>query len=184
MPLPGVLLVGGASERFGSPKALARFRGETLADRGRRVLEEACDEVLVVGKAAAGLPFAVIDDGTPSPAPVHGVIAGLRAARYERRRCPPGRRAAHHAVGAARARRGRCGAVRARSSARRLPALAAARTRAPCGMRRPVAPRRQQGRARRSRGDPRGRGYTSGAPRSQPPGRALTAARRRGPRID
>ena len=83
MPLSGLLLVGGASERFGSPKALARFHGETLADRGRRVLEEACDEVLVVGKAAAGLPFAVIDDGAPSPAPVHGVIAGLRAARYD-----------------------------------------------------------------------------------------------------
>ena len=39
--LTGVLLVGGASERFGSPKALARFRGETLAARGHRLLSEA-----------------------------------------------------------------------------------------------------------------------------------------------
>ena len=54
--LTGVLLVGGASRRFGSPKALARFRGETLAERGRRLLAEACDEVVVVGKAD-GLPF-------------------------------------------------------------------------------------------------------------------------------
>ena len=77
-PLTGVLLVGGASERFGAPKALARFRGETLAERGRRLLAEACDEVLVVGKQSDGLPFAVIDDGTASRAPVHGVIAGLR----------------------------------------------------------------------------------------------------------
>ena len=46
----GVLLVGGASARFGSPKALARFRGETLAERGARLLAEVCDEVLVVGK--------------------------------------------------------------------------------------------------------------------------------------
>jgi molybdopterin-guanine dinucleotide biosynthesis protein A len=38
MGLTGVLLVGGASERFGSPKALARFRGETLASRGERLL--------------------------------------------------------------------------------------------------------------------------------------------------
>ena len=81
--LTGVLLVGGASERFGTPKALARFRGESLADRGRRLLEEACDEMLVVGKAADGLPFVVVDDTAESRAPVHGVVAGLRAASHE-----------------------------------------------------------------------------------------------------
>jgi molybdopterin-guanine dinucleotide biosynthesis protein A len=81
--LTGLLLVGGGSERFGSPKALALFRGETLAERGRRVLAEACDEVLVVGKVADGLPFPVVDDGTDSRAPIHGVIAGLRAASHE-----------------------------------------------------------------------------------------------------
>lgn len=81
--LTGVLLVGGGSERFGSPKALARFGGETLADRGRRILAEACDEVLVVGKTADGLPFSVLDDGAGSRAPIHGVIAGLRAAQHE-----------------------------------------------------------------------------------------------------
>ena len=81
--LTGVLLVGGGSERFGSPKALARFHGEALADRGRRLLEEACDEVLVVGKVGDGLPFPVLDDGAASRAPVHGVVAGLRAARHD-----------------------------------------------------------------------------------------------------
>ena len=75
--------MGGGSERFGSPKALALFRGETLADRGRRLLAEACDEVLVVGKAGDGLPFPVLDDGADSRAPIHGLIAGLRAARHE-----------------------------------------------------------------------------------------------------
>ncbi len=84
MRLTGVLLVGGASERFGSPKALARFRGETLVERGLRVLGEACDEVLVVGRATDGLPFPVIDDGASSRAPVFGLIAGLRHARYVR----------------------------------------------------------------------------------------------------
>jgi len=79
-PLTGVLLVGGASTRFGSPKALARVDGETFADRGRRVLAEACEEVLVVGKRADGLPFDVIDDGADVRAPIAGVIAGLRAA--------------------------------------------------------------------------------------------------------
>jgi molybdopterin-guanine dinucleotide biosynthesis protein A len=81
-PCTGILLVGGASERFGSPKALAFFRGETLAERGWRTLHEVCDEVLAVGKVAEGLelPFPVVDDGVGTRAPVFGVIAGLRAA--------------------------------------------------------------------------------------------------------
>jgi molybdopterin-guanine dinucleotide biosynthesis protein A len=80
-----VVLVGGASERFGSPKALARFRGETLGERAHRLLAEACDEVIAVGKAADALPlpFPVLDDGAAGRAPVHGVLAGLRAAAHE-----------------------------------------------------------------------------------------------------
>ncbi len=77
--LTGVLLVGGASRRFGSPKALIDLDGETLYERGRRVLAAACDEVLVVGKAGE-LPFDVIDDGVEVRAPIAGVVAGLRAA--------------------------------------------------------------------------------------------------------
>jgi len=81
----GILLVGGASERFGSPKALAQFRGETLAERGWRTLRDVCAEVLAVGKADDGsqLPFDLVDDGTDERAPVHGVVAGLHAAAYE-----------------------------------------------------------------------------------------------------
>ncbi|MGN6797435.1 MAG: molybdenum cofactor guanylyltransferase [Gaiellaceae bacterium] len=79
-PLTGVLLVGGASTRFGSPKALARIGGDRFADRGRRTLAAACDEVLVVGKLNDRLPFDVIDDGTDVRAPIAGVVAGLRAA--------------------------------------------------------------------------------------------------------
>lgn len=84
-PATGLLLVGGASERFGSPKALAAFRGERLAERARRTLGEVCDEVFAVGKAAdaLGLPFPVVDDGSSERAPVFGVIAGLRAAAHE-----------------------------------------------------------------------------------------------------
>ena len=81
----GILLVGGASERFGSPKALAAIGGETLAERGWRTLQATCDEVLAVGKAADALElsFPVLDDGTPERAPVFGVMAGLRAAAHE-----------------------------------------------------------------------------------------------------
>jgi molybdopterin-guanine dinucleotide biosynthesis protein A len=78
--LTGVLLVGGASTRFGSPKALALIDGETFADRGQRILAQACTEVLVVGKRTDRLPFDVIDDGTAVRAPIAGVVAGLRAA--------------------------------------------------------------------------------------------------------
>lgn len=73
------MLVGGASTRFGSPKALAELDGETFVDRARRILAGACDEVLVVGKAGE-LPFEVIDDASDVRAPIAGVVAGLRAA--------------------------------------------------------------------------------------------------------
>jgi len=82
--LTGVLLVGGASRRFGSPKALAELDGETLAERAWRLLE-LCDERIAVGKAADGLelPFPVLDDGVPTRAPIAGVVAGLAAATNE-----------------------------------------------------------------------------------------------------
>ncbi len=80
--LTGVLLVGGASSRFGSPKALARLDGETLAERAWRILGEACDERIAVGKEADEfeLPFPILDDGTETRAALAGVVAGLRAA--------------------------------------------------------------------------------------------------------
>jgi len=79
--LTGVLLVGGASVRFGSPKALARLGEETLAERGWRILAEACDERIAVGKGPElDLPFEIVDDDIPVRAPIAGVIAGLRAA--------------------------------------------------------------------------------------------------------
>jgi len=83
--LTGILLVGGASQRFGSPKALARLGGETLAERGWRTLGEACGHRLAVGKAADALelPFPVLDDGTDVQAPIVGLIAGLEAAPTE-----------------------------------------------------------------------------------------------------
>jgi molybdopterin-guanine dinucleotide biosynthesis protein A len=83
--LTGVLLVGGASRRFGSPKALARLDGETLAERAWRLLGEACDERIAVGKRddALELPFPLVDDGTAVRAPLAGLVAGLRAARNE-----------------------------------------------------------------------------------------------------
>jgi molybdopterin-guanine dinucleotide biosynthesis protein A len=81
--LTGVLLVGGASTRFGSPKALAELDGETLAARAWRLLGDACDELIAVGKGDEDLPFPVIADGGLERAAMHGVIAGLHAARHD-----------------------------------------------------------------------------------------------------
>jgi molybdenum cofactor guanylyltransferase len=83
--LTGVLLVGGASARFGAPKALAVYEGETLAARAWRTLGEACAHRLAVGKTADGLelPFSVLDDGSPERAAIIGLAAGLRAASTE-----------------------------------------------------------------------------------------------------
>jgi molybdopterin-guanine dinucleotide biosynthesis protein A len=83
--LTGILLVGGASRRFGSPKALALWEGQTLAARAWETLGEACGERLAVGKLADGLelPFPVLDDGTPTRAALAGIVTGLKAARTE-----------------------------------------------------------------------------------------------------
>ncbi|HZT93481.1 MAG TPA: molybdenum cofactor guanylyltransferase [Gaiellaceae bacterium] len=72
--LTGILLVGGASSRFGSPKALARFGGETLEERAWRMLGEACEERVVVG--GDGL-------ADPGTGPVAAIAVGLRAATHD-----------------------------------------------------------------------------------------------------
>jgi len=72
--LTGILLVGGASTRFGSPKQLAELEGETLADRAWRLLVGACDERFAVG------PGGLADPGT---GPVAAIAAGLHAATHE-----------------------------------------------------------------------------------------------------
>ena len=68
---------GGASSRFGSPKAFAEFEGATLAERAWALLAEVCGERIAVGRLE-GLPFpALEDEGT---GPVAAIAAGLRDA--------------------------------------------------------------------------------------------------------
>jgi molybdopterin-guanine dinucleotide biosynthesis protein A len=72
--LTGILLAGGESTRFGSPKELAEYEGEMLGDRAWRLLGEACDERLRVGRGG------LADPGT---GPVAAIATGLRAASYD-----------------------------------------------------------------------------------------------------
>jgi molybdenum cofactor guanylyltransferase len=78
--LTGILLTGGASSRFGSPKAFARFDGETLAERAWRLLGEVCAERIAVGRID-GLPFPALADERTGP--VAAIAAGLREAAHE-----------------------------------------------------------------------------------------------------
>jgi molybdopterin-guanine dinucleotide biosynthesis protein A len=57
--------------------------GETLAERAWRVLGEACDDRIAVGKGDEELPFPVLADGVEERAAIHGLVAGLRAARTD-----------------------------------------------------------------------------------------------------
>ncbi len=137
----GILLVGGASERFGSPKALASFRGETLAERGWRILGEACEEVLAVGKEADGLEL-------PFLGPRRRRRAARSRLRRDRRspRCvvrdlprPPRGLPAGDARPPSLARRG-SGRATDGSAARRVPDGPPARARVPRRARGAVAP--------------------------------------------
>ena len=80
--LTGVLLVGGASRRFGSAKALARYNGTTFAEYAWGVLGAACEHRLAFGKAhdQVALPFPVHDDGIGLRAPLAGIVGALRVA--------------------------------------------------------------------------------------------------------
>lgn len=85
MEATGILLVGGLSRRFGSVKALAPLGAETLAERAWRILGDAFQHRLAMGKEVdqLGLPFPLLDDGIEVRAPIAGVVAGLRIAPTE-----------------------------------------------------------------------------------------------------
>ena len=95
--LTGVLLVGGASTRFGSPKALAEHR-RADARRARlgdaRVLRRA--DRSRQSRRTASSSRSRCSTTAPTPArPIAGVVAALRAAANDLYGDPPGRHAAH-----------------------------------------------------------------------------------------
>lgn len=81
LPPVGVILAGGASARFGSPKGLARVGGTRMIDRVAHALREAAPELLLVANdpaAAAWLPGVPrIADRLPGGGGLSGVHAAL-----------------------------------------------------------------------------------------------------------
>jgi molybdenum cofactor guanylyltransferase len=80
----GVLLAGGRGSRLGRgvPKALVPCAGLTLLERARYVIEEACDEFVVVAPADLLLPVSTeerLDDPPGSAGPLPAMVAGLRS---------------------------------------------------------------------------------------------------------
>ena len=83
-----VVLAGGESRRFGSDKALARFRGEPLIARVVRELRNVgFNQVAIAAKepekyADAASGAELLRDVRPIQTPLAGLAAGLRASRY------------------------------------------------------------------------------------------------------
>ena len=83
-----VVLAGGESRRFGSDKALARFRGEPLIARVVRELRNVgFNQVAIAAKepekyADAAPGAELLRDVRPIQTPLAGLAAGLRASRY------------------------------------------------------------------------------------------------------
>jgi molybdopterin-guanine dinucleotide biosynthesis protein A len=73
----GLLLTGGSSRRFGSPKAELSVGGERLADRGARLLTEVCDVVVEVGPGYSSLP--AVREEPAGSGPLAALSAGADA---------------------------------------------------------------------------------------------------------
>ncbi len=80
-PIVGAILAGGASSRFGSPKALARVDGVRIIDRVRSALRAAVDEVVLIANEPAlfvDLDLPMRGDRGTGLGPLAGVDAALR----------------------------------------------------------------------------------------------------------
>lgn len=80
----GVILAGGASRRFGAPKALACVGGRRIVESVRRALAAAAGPVVVSGELAVdGLES--LPDERPGLGPLGGVLTALERAAAEGR---------------------------------------------------------------------------------------------------
>lgn len=78
--LLGAVLAGGASRRFGSPKALAKLHGRPLWELAAERLGTVCARVVVVAADPETFPGPAVRDRTPGLGPLGGVDAALALA--------------------------------------------------------------------------------------------------------
>lgn len=78
----GAVLIGGKSVRMGFPKHLAVVGGETVLERVMRILDDAVDEILIVGagRLPRGLrePHRVVDAADCGVGPMAGILTAMR----------------------------------------------------------------------------------------------------------
>jgi molybdopterin-guanine dinucleotide biosynthesis protein A len=77
----GAVLVGGRSRRMGCDKASMLVDGLPLASFPAASLARVAGEVLLVGRAVAGVSGRVVDDAVEGAGPLSGLVAAARAAR-------------------------------------------------------------------------------------------------------
>ncbi|ABQ67834.1 molybdenum cofactor guanylyltransferase [Rhizorhabdus wittichii RW1] len=78
--LLGALIAGGRSSRFGSDKALARWRGRPLIDHAADALRPHVATLVVCGREHGGLTM-LADRPAPDMGPLGGIDAALHHAR-------------------------------------------------------------------------------------------------------
>ena len=76
----GVVLAGGRSTRFGSDKAQAHWRGQSLLTHAVDQLSGWCEQVVIAGRGQGPAPC-IPDWPAPGMGPLAGVAAGLHCAR-------------------------------------------------------------------------------------------------------
>lgn len=80
MSVLGAILAGGKSERFGSDKALATYRGKPLIDHVIAALASQVETIISVGRDIAGI-VKVSDRPAPGMGPLAGVAGALAYAQ-------------------------------------------------------------------------------------------------------
>lgn len=70
-------MAGGAGRRFGRPKAILVWEGQTLVERAVAALAPLCGRVVVVGRPEVPLPVPSIDDRPGPDCPLNALATGL-----------------------------------------------------------------------------------------------------------